>query len=428
MKTAAENAMKAFEALKTDVLPLKKKFEELDGEAKGQFAKMEKAISDAIELHQKKDAGARKALEDQAKAQADQIKAIETAMNRPGAAVNGEADEKLAKKAIKKLFNEFARLPEDSEQPKVHFHTFAQGKAKNDPELKALSVNSDPNGGYLVMPEFGGMIQTRVFETSPIRQLATVTSVGSDSYEVILDNDEAAASWVGEQASRPNTNNPQLGKLAIPVNEMYAFPKATQKILDDAQIDMEAWLGQKVGDIFGRTEATSFVTGNGVNKPKGIMSYDSGTTLSSQQIQQVNAGSTSDFTYDGLISLTNALKEPYHANAVFLMQRGSFASIMKIKDGEGRPIFNLMYDKVAGLSNLVLGKSVYFAADIASISSASLSAVYGDIRRAYQIVDRTGIRVLRDPFTDKPNVGFYTTKRVGGAVVNFEAIKIQKMS
>ena len=428
IKTAADNAMKAFEALKTEVLPLKEKFDDLDGETKGKFTKLEKAIGDAVELHQKAETS-RKALEDQAKAQADQIKALETALNRaPSASLTPEMEEKKAKFAVNKLFNQFARIPEEDAQAKVHFHTFLSAKAKDTPELKTLSVISDPNGGYTVMPEFGGMINARVFESSPIRQLATVTTIGSDSYEVILDNDEAAASWVGETASRANTANPTLGKLIIPVNEMYAFPRATQKILDDSQIDMEAWLGQKVADIFGRTEATAFVTGNGVNRPKGIMSYDAGTTLASQQVEQVNAGSTTDFTYNGLVDLQNALKEPYHANARFLMRRASNASIMKIKDGEGRPIFNMNYDKVAGLEPTIMGKPVMFAADVAAIASAALAAAYGDFRRAYQVVDRIGIRVLRDPFTDKPNVGFYTTKRVGGAVVNFEAYKIQKMS
>ncbi len=417
VKTAAENAMKAFEALKTDILPLKKQFEDLDGETKGKFAKMEKAVADAIEVSQKA-AGERKALE-------DQIKALETAFNRPGAASSAN-DEKAMAQKCNKLFNDFARQRND--ENKQYFDSFVGKHVTDEVELKALSVASDPNGGYLVMPTMGGVIQTKVYESSPIRQLADVIVVGTDSYEVILDNDEAASGWVGETQARNDTNNPTLGKLVIPVNEMYAQPKATQKILDDAGIDMEAWLAGKVSVKFARDEATAFVSGNGVLKPKGILSYAAGTDINQQQIEQVNSGSAGAFAYDGLVNLQNSLKEPYQANAVFLYQRTSNASIMKIKDGEDRPIFNMTYDKNVGLQPTLMGKPVYFAADMPSVASAALAAAYGDFREAYQVVDRAGIRVLRDPFTDKPNIKFYTTKRVGGAVKNFEAIKLHKLS
>jgi HK97 family phage major capsid protein len=278
------------------------------------------------------------------------------------------------------------------------------------------------------MPEMGGVIQTRVFETSPMRQLASVMTIGSDTYEVILDNDEAFSGWVGETAARPTTNTPTLGKLTIYCNELYANPKATQKILDDAGLDMEAWLAQKVADKFARDEATAFVSGNGVNKPKGLLSYDAGTTLASQQIQQVVTGSATAFLYDGLVDLQNALKEPYQVNATFLLQRATLATILKVKQGEGVPIFNMAFEKNAGLESMLMGKPFRFAADMPSVTTNALAVAYGDIRAAYQIVDRSGIRVLRDPFTDKPNIGFYTTKRVGGGVVNFEAVKLQKIA
>ena len=149
------------------------------------------------------------------------------------------------------------------------FDEYLAKRAATDPEVKALVTNSDPNGGYLIMPEMGGIIQTRVFESSPMRQLASVMTIGSDQYEVILDNDEAGSGWVGETAARSTTNSPTLGKLTIFCNELYANPKASQKVLDDSGIDLKAWLGKKVSDKFARDEATAFVTGNGVNKPKG---------------------------------------------------------------------------------------------------------------------------------------------------------------
>lgn len=426
--TEVKNAMTAFEAFKTELAPRLGKLDAFD-EAK--FNRIQDDIGRAVEQAQAEKA-ARKAAEDalaakQAAFEAEQkalkgeLDAVKAALNRAPAATPEQKGEELAG-LRKKAFNEFCRTDD-----KLYFDQYL--KRQDDPEVKALSVNSDPAGGYLVMPEMGGVVETKVFESSPLRQIATVTSVGStDRYEVVVDFNEAGAGWVGETASRGETTTPDLGMVTIPVNEIYANPKATQKILDDASMDMEAWLAQKVADQFTRTEATAFVTGNGVMKPKGIMSYDAGTTISSHQVQQVNLGSTSAFTYAGFVDVQNALKEAYQPNAVWLYRRASNASAMKILDGEGRPIFNMNYDKNVGLTPTLLGKPVYFAADVAAISSAALSLAYGDFKRAYQIVDRQGVRVLRDPYSSKPYVQFYTTKRVGGGVVNFEAYIVGKSS
>lgn len=429
---SVENALKAFDGVKEMVDGFGKKLNDItpkmDAFDKVKFDKMAEDIGKGIELSQKADA-AIKAAEEAHKVELARIEGelegLKTALSRPAAGLETKDAEKELATKRNKLFNEFARARSENREG---FFEYVEKRSAAEPELKALSVNSDPSGGYLTMPEMGGVIQARVFETSPMRQLATVTTIGSDTYEVILDNDEASSGWVGEAAPRPNTNTPGLGKLTIVVNELYANPKATQKILDDAGIDLEAWLAQKVADKFARDEATAFISGNGVNKPKGILSYSSGTDINSQQVQQVNSGSAGAFTYDGLVDLQNSLKEPYQTNAVFLIQRATNASLLKIKDGESRPIFNMTFDKNAGLQPTIMGKPVYFAADMPSVASAALAAAYGDIRSAYQIVDRTGIRVLRDPYTDKPNIAFYTTKRVGGGLVNFEAIKLQKLT
>lgn len=419
-----EDGMKAFKAFQEDVAP---KVEKMDGFDAAKFAKMSEDIGKAIEQTQK-EAGTRKAAEEHAKAQVTaletQIKALEIAVSRaPAGAAGDEAKAKELAQKRKQIFNEFARTP-----GQAHFDTYLAERIKADPELKALSAGSDSAGGYLVMPESGGVITTKVFETSPIRQLATVETVGTDQYEVVTDADEAAAGWVGELGTRSETNTPALSKVIIPVNEIYANPRATQKMLDDGIIDVESWLAGKVADIFARTEATAFVSGNGRAKPRGLLSYDAGTTISSFQVEQVNSGTAGAFTYDGLVDLQNALKEEYQANAAFLIKRATNAALMKLKDGESRPIFNMTYDKNVGVQPSILGKPVYFANDMEAIASASLSAIYGDIRRAYLIVDRIGLRVLRDPFSAKPYVQFYTTKRVGAGTVNFEAYKIQKLS
>lgn len=435
-KTAIDTALNAFnelklahEEVKTDLKTMKPKWDALD------IAKIEnisKTIGDAVEISQKAQAGI-KALEDSNKLLAEgnktleaEVTALKTAFNRVPAG-DDKTGEK-SKEAQKKLFNDFARKNSSRQEA---FNEFL--KDSDVPEAKTLYAGSDPQGGYLLMPEFGGVIKTFAYESSPIRMLASTTTIGTDTLEYVLDNDQNTSGWVGEQAARTNTTTATFGKLILSVNEMYSNPAVTQKLLDDGMFDVEAWLAAKVAEEFGRREATAFVTGTGVGQPKGIMSYASSgastsTTVAAQQIEQVVTGDASNFTYDGLVNLQNSLKETYQTNAAFLFRRASNANLMLIKDGQGRPIFNMAFDKNVGVQPTLMGQPCYYAADVAAIATNALAMAYGDIRKAYQIVDRTGIRILRDPYSGKPNVSFYTTKRVGGGVVNYEAIKIGKVS
>jgi HK97 family phage major capsid protein len=291
-------------------------------------------------------------------------------------------------------------------------------------ESKALSVDSDPDGGYLVRAELAAKVIEKLFETSPIRQVADVISISSDALELYNDSDEAGAEWAGEAATRSTTTTPQLKMIKVPVHEIFAKPKATQKLLDDAAWNMEAWLQKKLSDKFGRTENTAFVSGNGVAKPMGFLSYAAGT--SHGQIEQVISGSAATITADGLISLLYSLKAGYQANATFLMQRLTLAAVRKLKDSQNRYLWE------PGLNGdgqeRILGKKVFMADDMPALAADALSVACGDFKQGYQIVDRIGMRILRDPFSAKPFVEFYTTKRVGGGVVNFEAIKIGKCS
>jgi HK97 family phage major capsid protein len=381
-----------------------------------------------MEAQQKADArtaaieAAAKKFEDEIVTLLEKQKLLETAFNRPVNVMTGDEKAKDIRQKANKLFNEFARVNASDER--TDLAKFAREYIKShegDLEIKALTVNSDPNGGFLTLPEFGGIIETYVYETSPLRRLASVISIGTDTLEYVTDNDQAGWGWVGETQARPDTYTPQVGKLAITVGEMYAMPNVSQKMLDDAYIDVEAWIAGKVAEVFGRGEATAFLSGNGINKPRGLLTYPAGTSVGQSQVQQVYSGNASGFTYLGLIALMNSLKEPYQNNAVFLTQRGSMAALLGLVDGQQRPIFNMMYDKNAGLENSILGKPVVFAADMPSVATNAVAMAYGDFKKAYQIVDRKGISVLRDPFTNKPFVRFYTTKRVGGAVVNYEA-------
>lgn len=292
-------------------------------------------------------------------------------------------------------------------------------------ESKALSSGSDPDGGYVVPTEMSNRVITRIFETSPIRQIANVQSISTDQLEILVDYNEATAGWTSETESRPETNTPQLGKKIIPVHELYAQPKATQRLLDDAAINMESWLADKVADKFRRTENAAFVSGDGAGKPRGFLTYASGTSYG--QIEQVTSASTTggEVNSDDLPKLLYSLKSEYQNNATFLMKRSTLEQVRRLKGSDGQYYFIPALSQ--GAADTILGKNVLQCDDMPVLATDSLSIAVGDFNEGYQIVDRIGIRVLRDPFTEKPFVKFYTTKRTGGDVANFEAIKLLKM-
>ncbi len=294
----------------------------------------------------------------------------------------------------------------------------------DDIETRLLSVDRDPGGGYWVTPAMSGRIMTIIRETSPVRKFATVESISTDSLELLVDENQADFGWVAEEDSRDETATPDIGKRVINVHEMYAEPRATQKLLDDAGFNVEAWLSGKVAERFARAEATAFVVGTGVGQPRGLATYASGT--SAGQIEQINSGTSGAVTSDGLYDLVYSLKGPYLRNARFMAARLTIRDIRKLKDGEGRYLWEP--NQQVGQPQSLLGYAVTQADDLAAIAGGSLSIAWGDFKAAYTVVDRIGIRTLRDPFTAKPYIKLYTTKRVGGAVTNFEAIKLQVMT
>ncbi|HCZ47422.1 MAG TPA: phage major capsid protein, partial [Gammaproteobacteria bacterium] len=301
-------------------------------------------------------------------------------------------------------------------------------------ERKAMSVGTDSDGGYLTPAPTAGRIVQKVFELSPIRQIANVMSISTDALEGVNDLDEASYGWVSEVGARNDTNTPTVGKYRIEAHEMYAQPKATQKLLDDAAVDIEAWLAKKVSDRFARAEAAAFVTGNGVGQPRGFASYTTAATGDATrawgQIEHVVTGANGAFhttQADPLFDLIGAFKTPYLQNARWVTRREVIAAIRKFKTTT-----TLEYiwqpGLQAGQPDRLLGYPIVIAQDMPALATGSLSMALGDFNEAYQIVDRIGMRTLRDPFTDKPYVKFYTTKRTGGAVVNFEAVKFIKFS
>lgn len=291
-------------------------------------------------------------------------------------------------------------------------------------EAKAMSSLSDPDGGYLVAMPMSDQIVQYVYETTPMRELAGQVSISTRSFPGMYDTDEADAGWVGETESRPDTQTPQLGQFEIPVHEIYAKPKVTQTLLDDAALDVESLLARKVSAKFARKQNAAFINGDGIKKPRGLLTYPAGTNH--KQIEQVLSGNANSLSGDGIINLVGALKEPYLSNATFLMKRSTLTQIRTLKDGQGNYLWQPNYQ--LGLAQTLLGYPIRTGEDMPVVAEGTLPVAFGDFKEAYLIVDRQGIRVLRDPYSAKPFVEFYHTARVGGDVVNFEAIKLQKIS
>lgn len=299
-------------------------------------------------------------------------------------------------------------------------------------EGKALSAQSDPDGGYLVPAETERMIDRVVSEASPIRAIAGLRQIGAASYKKPFATTGAATGWVGETDARPQTGTPTIAELEFPVMELYAMPAATSTLLDDAAVNIDQWLAEEVQTAFAEQEGAAFVNGNGVNKPRGFLSYTNveNDTWAWGNIGYVATGVSGGFPVanpsDKLLDLVYAVKSGYRANAHFVMNRQTQAQIRKFKDADGVYLWQPAVS--AGEAPRLMNVPIAEAEDMPDVAADSYSLAYGDFRRGYLIVDRLGVRVLRDPYTAKPYVLFYTTKRVGGGVQNFEAIKLLKFS
>ena len=299
-------------------------------------------------------------------------------------------------------------------------------------ETKSLSVGSDPDGGYLVPKETETVIDRVLAQASPIRSIAAVRQVSGSVYKKPVTTTGAVSGWVGETEARPETASPVLSAIEFPTMELYAMPAATQSILDDAQVNVEEWLAQEVQTVFAEQEGAAFVNGDGVNKPKGFLNYTivDDASWSWDNIGYIPSGAAGDFAStdpsDQLIDLIYAPKQAYRANAHWVMNRSVEGELRKFKDADGNYIWQPAV--AAGQPASLMGYPVVEAEDMPDLAADSLSIAFGDFQRGYLIVDRVGIRVLRDPYSSKPYVLFYTTKRVGGGVQNFEAIKVMKFA
>ncbi len=374
----------------------------------------------------------------------DRADELEKKMNRPG----GPSDEKAAKLEIElKNFNAervSVALANGSAMPApVDVKAMSEYKAaysralKVDPralsgdEVKALQVGVQPDGGYLVPADMTGRIITRVFETSPIRQIANVQRISGTELKGVVDRDEAGAiQWGSETTAPTESTTPQIGEWSVVAYEGRVEPKATQQILEDASIDIEGWLARKVADKIGRGEAYAFVNGTGVDRPRGFTTYTTAATADSSrtwgQLEHVKTGANGDFAgtapADALFSLIGAMNPAYLPNSRWVTTREVITKIRKFK-GATTGDYLWQPGLQLGQPDRIVGYPITLAQDMPALSTGSLSLAFGDFMEGYQIVDRVGMTTLRDPYTAKPYIKFYTRLRVGGAVVNFDAIK-----
>lgn len=297
----------------------------------------------------------------------------------------------------------------------------------------ALTTQSDADGGFLTGFEYDTAVERVLARMSVIYQIAQRRQVGAATFKKPMATGAAASGWVGEEQSRPETGNPRLNEMSWPVMEVYANPYATQAMLDDAFLDVPQWLADEVAIAFEEQMGAAFVTGTGSMRPRGLLSYPvfpHGATPETDtvpwgQIATVNTGAAAAFAasspFDAIYRLKYALRVPYWQNASWLMNRATARDVRLMKDGSGRYLWEPSHQ--IGQPALIDGHPVYIDDNMPSQAANAVVMAFGDFQRAYLIVERGGLRVLRDAYSAKPYVQFYTTKRVGGGISNFEAIK-----
>lgn len=325
--------------------------------------------------------------------------------------------------------------PEKREHAAAFDKFFRKGVEGNLRELEvkaAATSSSDPDGGYTVTDEMETAIDRVLENVSPMRGLATVRQVSTATYKKLVTISGAAAGWVGEKDARPETSTPQLSELAFPTMELYANPAATQGLLDDSAVNIADWLADEVAMEFAEQEGDAYITGDGVNKPRGITQYDTvaNASWSWGKIGFTVSGAAGDFAAsdpsDAFLDLIYSLRRGHRANARWLMNDLTTAQVRKFKDGQGNYIWQPSTQ--AGQPAILMGYPHETDDFMPDVGANAFPVAFADFRRAYVITDRVGIRVLRDPYTNKPYIHFYTTKRVGGGVQNFQAIKLMKIS
>ncbi len=294
-------------------------------------------------------------------------------------------------------------------------------------EGKALSTAINSDGGFLVDPQTADNVKSVLASAASIRAVASVVNVEATSFDVLVDHTDVGAGWATETGGVAETDTPQIDRISIPLHELAALPKASQRLLDDSAFDVEGWLATRIADKFARAEAAAFVTGDGIDKPKGILTHTkvANETWSWGSLGYVATGVAGDIgNGDAVVDLVYALGARYRANASFVMNSKTAGLIRKLKDADGRFLWS--DGLAAGEPARLLGYPVLVTEDMPDAATDAFAIAFGDFRAGYTIAERPDLRVLRDPFSAKPHVLFYATKRVGGDVSDFAAIKLLK--
>ncbi|TPI39395.1 phage major capsid protein [Mesorhizobium sp. B3-1-9] len=352
----------------------------------------------------------------------EKLNKINSSVSELQAAVD-QANAKLA--AIQVGAGSGAREVKDKEYSDAFRAHFRKGDIQ-----ASLNKGADSEGGFLAPVEWDRTITDKLVEVSPMRQIAASQTISTAGFKKLFNLRGTSSGWVGETAARPQTNTPTFGEMTFAPGEIYANPAATQQMLDDAEVNLEAWLANEVETEFSYQEGLAFISGNGANKPYGLLTFVTGganaavNPLGAIELKTTAAAAAIDS--DELLDLIYLLPSGFTQNARWIMNRTTQGVIRKLKDGDGNYLWQPSY--VAGQPATIAGYPVTEMPGMPDIAASALPIAFGDFRRGYLIVDRTGVRVLRDPFTNKPYVMFYTTKRVGGGVQNPETIKVLKMS
>jgi len=348
--------------------------------------------------------------------QSEEIEKLKVALNRPTGSGSGSDSE-----------NEEGNVLSSMQKSKEYKQEFCKYLRKGKEsglqsfEQKSLANHVDFDSGYLITSKMSADIERELMLNSPIRRIANVTPISTDALEILDENSELSCGWTNESTDYNKTTDVKLCKKIIPVHELFVQPRVTQKILDDQRIDVEHWLAHKLQSGFGEEENKAFLYGDGKGKPEGLLKY-----AASNKEVLVQNGNKEQIKSDSILNMYYALKETYSINAKFLLSRGTLQNLRMMKENNtGRYLWQPNLDGKG--NDTLLGAEVIECAEMPKLSANNLVMVLADFKSAYQIVDRHDIRILRDPYTDKPFVKYYATKKVGGAVLNPNAIRIMHM-
>lgn len=299
-------------------------------------------------------------------------------------------------------------------------------------EGKAMSTTVSADGGYLIDPQTADTIRSMLVSTSSLRAVANVVQVEATSFDVLIDRSEVGSGWATEAVATAETATPQVDRISIKLNELSAMPKASQRLLDDSAFDVEGWLAGKIATRFIRAEASAFINGDGIDKPKGILlpTKVANASWAWGSLGYVPSGAAADFATtnaaDCIVNLVYALGADYRANGTFVMNSKTAGAVRKMKDADGR--FMWSDGLAAGEPARLMGYAVLICEDMPDVAANAYPIAFGDFKSGYTVAERPDLRILRDPFSAKPHVLFYANKRVGGDVTDFAAIKLLKIA